>query len=633
MRSALSSSVRWWVHAVLLVCCLGAAGQPTDMWLRRTLPLNGDWPVIVDPIDHGSVDYRSRRRDLFAADTRDDGRYGLVEFSWDDEHTLAVPGDWNSQDERLFFYEGAVWYRKVFELGESGWSGDDGERLWLCFGGANRLTTVWVNGEKVGENGVGFTPFSFDVTGAVREGENMVVARVDNRRAFEAVPGEIYDWWNYGGLTRDVWLATSPGVYVSGWRLWLDGGVIRGEVAVAGDGPPGDADAVVEVLVDELGIAERVELVGGRGSFSVPAVGVERWSPERPRLYEVRVVGPGGDVLVDRMGFREIETEGGRVLLNGEPVVLRGVSIHEEAPFGGGRSVGEADARVLLGWAKELGCNFVRLAHYTHNEHTVRLAEELGLMVWAEIPVYWILDFENPATLAEAKAHLDGMIDRDRNRSNIVIWSIGNETGDAPEVTRFRRRLGEHVKRRDPTRLLSAAMFARQVREPWGAGGDGGAIAKRDGSAGERLVKLVVDDPFGEIADVLAINSYIGWYHDRPDEIAGVGVELAWDKPLMLSEFGAGVKQGRRGSADERWTEEYGLSVYGHTLRWAESLPNFAGMSPWTLHDFRSPRRPRYGVQDWYNRKGLISETGEKKLVYGLLAGWYGEMIDTNNNE
>lgn len=607
---------------VFLLIGSGTRAQPSDLWLRKTHLLNGDWQVIVDPIDHGSIDYRSRRRDLFVQDPSDNGRSDLVEFAWNDANTLRVPGDWNTQDERLFFYEGTVWYRKTFRLEDAAWT--EGQRLWLCFGGANRVTTVWLNGRKLGTNDVGFTPFSFDATDVVVEGENVIVARVDNRRAFEVVPGEIYDWWNYGGITRDVWLATSPATYIEHWKVWLDGDLVRGEVAVSGPAPDGRSGRVrVEIpnlpgsSVFDLSFREGS---GGVGRFAIPARDkVIAWSPEQPVRYEVSVAF-ADDYVRDRVAFREIETRGGEVLLNGEPVFLRGVSVHEEAPFGRGRATTEEDARVLLGWAKEMGCNFVRLAHYTHNEHMVRVAEEMGLMVWAEIPVYWILDFENPETLAQAKRHLDAMIDRDRNRGNIVIWSIGNETGDAPEVTRFRRALGQHVKERDPTRLLSAAMFARQVRVPWNEG------EKREGSAGQRLAKLVVDDPFGEIADVLSINSYIGWYHDRPDEIRGVEVELAWDKPFVISEFGVGVKQGLRGEKENRWTEEYGTWLYRETLEWTTELPNLVGLTPWILQDFRSPRRPRYGVQDWYNRKGLISESGLKKDVYGVLQGHYHEI-------
>jgi beta-glucuronidase len=143
-------------------------------------------------------------------------------------------------------------------------------------------------------------------------------------------------------------------------------------------------------------------------------------------------------------------------------------------------------------------------------------------------------------------------------------------------------------------------------------GGDGG------------IGTIHVEDPFGEVADVLAINQYVGWYHDEPESLRGVGVRLAWDKPFLISEFGAGVKQGLRGEPDERWTEEYGARLYRETLDWLETVEELDGLSPWILKDFRSPRRPLYGVQDWWNRKGLISDNGVRKDVFGVLRDRYG---------
>lgn len=603
--------------AALLLALTSFAQTPANLSDREIFSLNGDWQVIVDPFDHGTIDYLSRPYDLFRRPPVEDDGFDLVEYAWDDDHTLRVPGDWNSQRPELLYYEGAVWYRKTFRRSDLR---TDLDRVWLCFGGANRVATVWLNGKELGEHRVGFTPFAFDITDHVREGQNDVVVRVNARRAPDAVPGMMYDWWNYGGLTRDVWLAAASASPIESWQATLTDDGIRVWVDAA------DAEQTVRVSLPELGqtITTTTNDQGRAAVLFQIGEDLVRWSPESPRLYDIEIESEG-DLVRDRVGFRTIETRRGEILLNGEPVFLRGISIHEESPLTEGRATSEEDARVLLGWAKELGCNYVRLAHYTHNEHTVRVAEELGLMVWAEIPVYWVLDYENPETLDEARTHLREMIDRDRNRANIVIWSIGNETGDAPEVTRFRRALGEYLKELDPSRLLSAAMFASQKREQPGHG--------KPGSAGSRLTKLVVDDPFGEIADVLAINQYVGWYHDRPDEIGAVEVELMWDKPFVISEFGVGVKQGRRGDRDQRWTEEFGVWLYEETLEWSETIPNLAGMSPWILQDFRSPRRLRYGIQDWYNRKGLISETGIKKDVFGVLQRHYRSLADTQTND
>lgn len=586
-------------------------GFMTAVPLRETTSLNGTWEVIVDPQDSGTLDFLGRPLDSGWGNAEGrDGPMHRVEHAYTDAATLSVPGDWNTQDERLFFYEGSVWYHKAFEHKPH----DSTVRTFLRFGAASTRAWVYLNGALLGEHGVGFTPFEFEVTGKLADGVNHLVVRVDNRRRGEGVPGTRYDWWNYGGLTRRVDLVDVPGTFVRDASIGLTGDRIEGWVRL--DGPDaggksftvriGSGDAAVEVTGETA--------ASGLGSFSLPAAGFARWSPESPVLYDVRIEA-GTARYDERVGFRTIETRGGEILLNGEAVFMRGISIHEEAPVRDGRAWSEDDARTLLGWAKELGCNYVRLAHYTHNEAMVRAADEMGLLVWAEIPVYWTLAYGNPETLEEARTHLREMIARDKNRASVVIWSVGNETGYKPEGSAFRTRLGEDVRRLDPSRLLSAALFARQVREAPGNG--------KPGSAGERLTKLIIEDPFGATADVLAINVYTGWYHDRPDEIGDVVLEAEWDKPVMLSEFGAGVKQGLRGGKEEVWTEDYGVWLYEHTLAWSETIPNLAGMTPWILKDFRSPRRPLNGVQDYWNRKGLISERGERKRVFEVLREHY----------
>lgn len=610
------------MNTLIVTACLAMLGAVAAATLgaepignvpgRSTMSLNGTWQVLVDRYDEGEHDYLSREKSAGWWVEREAQPHELNEVVFTDASTLEVPGDWNSQRDELFFYEGIVWYRRAFEFEPK-----EGTRTFLCFGGANKDARVWVNGQEVVRHHIGFTPFQAEVTGVLRAGTNVVHVRVDNTRRADGVPAMKTDWWNYGGITRRVDLVTVPQTFVRNASVGLDPsdpGHVVGWVQL--DGPEAGHRMVSVKLDDTIALGVETD-ENGRAAFGGSRGTLGLWSPSKPTLHDFEA-SIGGDTFRDKVGLRTIRTDGGRVVLNGEPVVLRGVSIHEEAMSRDGRAWSEADARELLGLAKELGCNMVRLAHYTHNENMVRVADELGLMVWAEIPVYWTLEYDNPATLEEAKTHLREMVARDRNRASVIIWSIGNETGDEPVRTAFRRALGEEVRRLDPTRLLSAAMFARQVREQPGYGNVGSADAK--------LVKLIVDDPFGEMADILAINIYIGWYHDRPDEIGAVQVELAWDKPFMLSEFGAGVKRGLHGPREHRWTEEYGVWLYENTLAWTDGLPNFAGMTPWTLKDFRSPRRVLAGIQDWYNRKGLTDERGQAKDDFGVVREHYREL-------
>ena len=250
----------------------------------------------------------------------------------------------------------------------------------------------------------GSLPFNFDVTSTLREGENFLVVEVVNIRRADAVPALNFDWWSYGGITRDVMLVEVPTVFVQDYSVQLARGSqneIAGWVQLNGAQSP----TKVTVEIPEAGIHDTVTTdAAGRASFHLTAK-LDLWSPEHPKLYDV-VVRSGGDTIHDQIGFRTIEVQGANILLNGKPIFLRGISMHEEAPFRDGRAFSAEDAQTLLGWAKELGCNFVRFTHYPHNENEIRLADRMGLMVWSEIPVYWDIDWSNPATLANAQAQL-----------------------------------------------------------------------------------------------------------------------------------------------------------------------------------------------------------------------------------
>jgi beta-glucuronidase len=238
----------------------------------------------------------------------------------------------------------------------------------------------------------------------------------------------------------------------------------------------------------------------------------------------------------------------------------------------------------------------------------LRAADELGLVVWSEIPVYWRVAFDDPEALEKARRMLSEMILRDRNRASIALWSVGNETPEGEARNAFMARLAADVRALDPTRLVTAALMTGREN--------------RDGTP----VKFM-GDPLARSLDVMAINTYDGWYGgDRLENVPRIEWDVPQDKPLLFSEFGAGAKAGRH-EPDQptKFSEEYQAEYYRRTLEMIERIPNLAGLSPWILKDFRSPRRQRPGIQDGWNRKGLVSETGERKLAFDVLARWYAD--------
>jgi beta-glucuronidase len=563
---------------------------------RPAMSLNGEWASIVDPYFSGlySFHHEEKKNGWFLNYKAKPGDAFPTEYNYATAPKLKVPGDWNTQRDSLFYYEGPIWYERDFTYVPK-----EHTRVILHVGAANYHSLFWVNGKKVCEHEGGYTAINCEVTDAVHAGSNFIVAAVDNTRHEDNVPTLETDWWNYGGLTREVSLIDVPEAFIDQYDVHLQRGAgetIAGWVDVKGAA----AGAKVEVAIPELGAkTEATAEADGRAAFSMDVKGLERWSPATPKLYKVDLRA-GDDVIHELIGFRTIETRGTEILLNGKPIFLRGVSIHAEAPYRTGRAWSDQDAETLLGWAKELGCNYVRLAHYPHDETMLRTADRMGILVWSENPVYWALEFDNPVVLKKAEQQLDEEIGTSRNHAAIILWSMANETPDTAARTQFIETLATRARALDPTRLITAALLIR---------------AKGN--------LKIVDDPLGKALDVIGVNEYIGWYEGHPESADTTEWQIDYEKPLIVSEFGAGAKAGLHGGKDERWTEEYQANVFEHQLPMLNKIAQLRGMSPWVLMDFRSPNRPLAGIQDEFNRKGLISEKGEKKKAFYVLQKAY----------
>jgi beta-glucuronidase len=568
-----------------------------DVDHRRNISLNGEWHAMVDPYATGLYDFHDHlRRDGYFKNEKVERPGGPLEYDFHKSATLRVPGDWDTQRESLFLYEGPVWYQKDFDYQRKA-----GQRVFFHVGAANYRSYVWVNGEKACEHEGGFTPYDCEVSSLLHDGSNFAVIAVNNARMEDGVPTLQTDWWNYGGITRDVSLVEVPEQFVDDYSLQLKRGTrteIEGWAHVDG-AQPGTA-VTVSIPEQRLSQTAKVE-ADGRARFQLRAANLALWSPENPKLYRVEIRA-GQDKLEDEIGFRTIETRGTQILLNGKPVFLRGISIHAEAPYRTGRAYSDEDAKTLLGWVKEMGGNYARLAHYPHDERMTRAADRMGLLIWSEIPVYWAVQFDNPAVLDKARQQLTEMIRRDRNKASVILWSVANETPATEARTKFLNTLISDAHEQDPTRLVTAALLIR-------------------GEAG----KKIVDDALGQSLDVIGINEYIGWYEGRPEDADRMQWDIRYEKPLIVSEFGADAKSGLHGTENTRWTEEYQANVYQHQLGMLNRIRQLRGMSPWILMDFRSPRRPKPGVQDFFNRKGLISDQGQKKKAFFILQKAYKE--------
>lgn len=595
---------------ICISCFIGVKAQEqiiVNTFNRKAISLNGFWKYIVDPYENGFYNYRYEPFDnlanpgnaAFFTNAKPKSKADLIEYNFDKMDSLKVPGDWNSQKKSLFYYEGTVWYKKSFNYTKS----HPDNRVFLYFGASNYETDVYLNGKKLGKHIGGFTPFQFEVTHLLKAKQNFIIVKVDNKRKKDGVPTLNYDWWNYGGITRDVKLIETSKTFISDYNIYLsrkDNQLIKGQIELNG---ADKSHKRITLTIPELGLKKTFTTDSdGKYEFQFKVNNIRYWSPSSPKLYQV-IFSTDNDKITDQIGFRTIETKGAKILLNGKSIFLKGIAIHEESPIHGGRCNSKEDAIKLLEYAHALGCNYVRLAHYPHNEYMVRLADEMGILVWEEIPVYWTISWNNKNTYLNAQNQLSEVINRDKNRASVIIWSMANETPVSEARNNFLTRLAKFTKVKDPTRLISAALEQQDYQ----------------GDSSTRTI----NDPFADIVDILSFNEYIGWYDGSIEKCKKIKWNITQDKPVLISEFGAGAKYGFHGGSDERWTEEYQESLYEETLKMLDQIKQLRGLSPWVLVDFKSPRRVLPEIQDNYNRKGLISEKGEKKKAFYVLKKYY----------
>ncbi len=602
--------------AIALVCLglvLPGFGQTPFQTLlvgidhRTVTSLDGNWHYLVD---------QAPARDLYTntGEINDRG-YALnthpnivsgphnEEYDFATAPTLKVPGDWNTQVPQLFNYEGVLWYERDFDA-----TPKPGTRTFLHIGAANYRSHVWVNQKRVCDHEGGFTPFDCEVTGVLHPGSNFVVIAVDATRLVDGIPSVGYDWFNYGGLTRDVSLLTVPKAFIDDYDVHLAHGAVwqPGNTDLTGYVHVLDAAVGTPVSLDipEAGVHASLRTgADGRAPFTVKASSLTLWSPETPKLYKVTLSTGSAeqqDRLTDDIGFRDIRVEGTRIVLNGKAVFLKGVNVHAEAPIVGGRVDNDQEVDTIFSYLQELDANFVRLCHYPHDERMTRAADRDGIMVWSEIPNWQHISFDKPEVYNKDVVMLKEMIRRDRDKASVILWSVSNETGNNPARTTFLTNLAEEARTLDSTRLITSALNSEHIV---------GSTA-------------TLNDPLTKALDVVGVNEYIGWYGGKPEDAATMHWVLP-EKPVIMSEFGAEAKYGDHGPLTQRWTEEQQADVYKQQLIMFANIPQLRGITPWILIDFRSTTRNIPRLQDGYNRKGLISDDGKKKEAFFILQRAY----------
>jgi beta-glucuronidase len=572
--------------------------------LARTVDLGGFWDFRYDP------DLRGEAGAWYSSDAGP---------AWT---KTQVPGSFDQALRNNVLYQGKAWYRTWFEAAPVA-----GERVLLRFDGVAIRSKVWVNGTLAGEHLFPYTGFTLDVTGLVRAGSNRLVVLADNQLLKDAIPDtNCTGWWNYGGINRGVYLetewlewatdlwATTKRNASGGWDLTVNA-TLHGNV-----GMPTVLKAVLKDARGRTLWTKDWMESQAPGAMKITAAGevrdVDAWSPEHPVLYrlELGAVTQGSSSgITAPVGFRQIEVKGTKILLNGEPVFFKGVNYHEMYP-GVGMTLSREQVRRDLLDMKALGANFVRLAHYSHDRQVYELADELGLMVWSEIPA-WQTHAETLGSDAVWEAYgapqLKEMIAQRRMHPSVVVWSVGNEfPSDREPVAKYVARATALVRELDGTRLVT---FASDRRER--------------------------DISFDSV-DFIAINEYFGWYYGAIPDFAGVLDKMheKWPgKPIVVSEFGSESILGWKNAAPKDsgmdYSEDYHIKLVGTHLGYIFDPARSGYMSGallWVYADFPNPsafqRLPAHPpVAAYMNLKGLVTDDRRHKRVWAVVQRAFGK--------
>tara|TARA_B100001250_G_scaffold353513_1_gene326888 strand:+ start:1112 stop:3145 length:2034 start_codon:yes stop_codon:yes gene_type:complete len=621
---------------------------------REILTLNGEWSYIVDPMNNGLPE--SSFFGGFPKNKIQKTGMELIEYNFETASKIKIPGAWNAEDEKLFFYRGPVWLYKKFN-----YLPKQDALTHLYIEGSNFTTKIFLNGSIVGEFEGGYVPFNFDISKYLKEGENILLVQTDNTLNKSSVPTQKTDWWPWGGIVGDVYIVQTPKRFIQNAYLQLN--------------PDNFTEALFKLDINEKFSGHIIKLeipeIKFKAEYKTNSLGVinenikintQLWSPSSPKLYEVKI-SSDTETISDQIGFRSIKTQGQKIYLNNREIQFKGIAMHSE-PIGiPGPAFSKEHFQELLSTAKDLNINFIRAAHYPYTRHLAKVADQFGLMLWEEVPVYWNIDWDNSNTLNIAKNQITRLVQRDQNRASVVVWSVANETPLSSSRMKFLNALLSEIELNDSSRLSTAALLSgseeqfrslvlvlalQGAKSQWVSPKEKAIFRLILDQANipidsELSFSLSIDDPLGESVDLISYNEYFGWYYvtfftDQMmisegtlrklmfEIMPDIKISSSFDKPIHISEFGAGAKYGNH--TNKIWSEEYQAKLYKHQLEMLSNNPQIKGISPWVFKDFRAMLRPLPGIQDFYNRKGLIDESGNKKEAFKVLADFYENKWD-----
>jgi len=546
----------------------------------KVLSLNGSWKCKPD-LDNKGI----KEKWFYSTNYREDDN-NLID--------IEIPTSFNML-EGYEDFEGIFWHYYKFNVSSD--YINNKIHIKIRFKGSNYRTIIWINNKLIGQHFGGFTPFEHEIKNCLKSENNLIVVRIDNIRRKGQIPDLSFDWFNWGGIYRNVDLLILnedriEDVVIKTYLISNDECKLEFDYKIIGN--PSivweiiDAESNSPILNDEISLNSK-SLV-----YKFIIKNPKLWTPDTPNLYYLKIYNQntiGKELLFKTsFGIRQINIVGTCLYLNKKRIFLKGISLHEEyMPYG--RTIPYDKRKEDVQNIKSLGFNAIRTAHYSHDENLLDIADKLGILILEEIPVYQHCDFGNPHTYNTAQNMLKELIKRDINHPSVIWWSVGNEIPSHQRgCARFIKKLMKYARKLDNTRIITC------------------------------VSRKLIPDLTRSSCDVATINTYFGWYYGHEKMISLILDIIrtpVHNKPWIYTEFGAGAKYGFHADWKKqiKYSEEKQLKVLDYTIRTVNSKQFFAGWFIWIYRDFKSPKRTNQ-FQQGFNRKGIVSgEKNEKKLI------------------
>lgn len=568
---------------------------------------------------------------LYLENNTKDFSKAIAENNW---QKINLPHSWNSLDATDVipgYRRSGSWYKKTIDI-----SIKKNTIYELYFEGVNITSEVYVNNKKVGGHIGGYIGFTINISNAIQNGKNEILVRADNSYNPEVIPSQKSDFFIFGGITRDVFLQTKPKSFLTNLKYTTPkvskkSATLTGSVSIENE----FLNRKIQItLVDKNGktIIKKTYAVKKRTvAFNFQNVkNPKLWDTENPNLYLIRVNLINNKKTVDeiscKVGFRWFEfKKHGAFFLNGKRLLLRGTHRHEEHA-GVGAAMTNAQHRADMELIKEMGANLVRLAHYPQDPEVYKACDELGLLVWDELP--WCRGgIGNEKWQTNTKTMLAEIINQNYNHPSIIIWSLGNEMywlpdfkdGDKTEkIITFLSEINDLAHQLDPSRKTAIRkyydgadivdVFSPSIWSGWYSGSY--KSYKKAIDLYKKQFKSFLHAEYGG-------SSHVGRHTENPITGEGKIKSDGWEEAIVQTDVKNIAQIGD-------WSENYIVDLFDWHLRISENDPTFVGNIQWAFKDFGTPLRPENAIP-YMNQKGLVDRAGNKKDAFYVFKSYWGK--------